>query len=162
MVKKLELLSPNLVLILKEVLNIQNICKLLYYNQTNPLSQPNLILPANNLMFNLVFPYPFNPDVTIQDCSQLRIYYPSGQLKNNEIVGDINLIFDIIVAKNLWLINDGDSKIRPYEIISELISYFSKNSINTVGRLHFERFNHLTVNEKFDALRLIANMIIFE
>jgi hypothetical protein len=157
-VVKLELLSQNIVLIMNQLIGNKEIVKYLYYNVNNPLTQADISLPAKSLMFKNVFPYPFDKNATITDCSQIRAYYPIGYLKNNEIINDTNVVFDIIVAKSLWLVNDGESKIRPYELLRHTISTFSGKSIGTLGQLHFSRFMHLTVNDKFDAIRLEATM----
>jgi len=158
---KLDLLSPNLLLILNQIIRCQNLCKLIYYNQNNPLSQSDLTLPCNNLILTKIFPSPFNINTTLEDCVELRVYYLSGTFDSIGVVENIDIIFDIVCSKtkNLWLINDGsNSLIRPYEITKELINLFDQ-SLSTVGRLKFMRFNHLYVNDKFDCIRLIANML---
>lgn len=156
---RLNLLSPNLVLILQEIVKYQNICKLLYYNTSTPLSSADLTLPANNLILTKIFPYPFNINVVTEDCSQIHVYVPSGDFEDNRVIENINICFDIIVAKNLWLINNnGESLIRPYEIMKELINIFNK-SVSTVGRIYFKRFIHISVNDNFDCVRLIGEMM---
>lgn len=156
---KLELLSPNLVLILNEIIQDKEIAKYLYYNQSNPLTQPDIPLPAKNLMFKNVFPYPFDNAATVADGSQVRVYYPNGYFENREIISDTAIVFDIIVAKSLWLVNDGSALLRPYEIMKNIVTLFSDRSVGTVGRINFNRFVHLTVNDKFDAIRLEAKML---
>lgn len=156
---KLELLSPNLVMILNQIISQKEIAKYLNYSQKNPLSQPDIAMPATNLMFKSVFPFPFDNAVATTDCSQIRAYYPNGTFQSREIIADTRIVFDIIVAKSLWLVNDGTALIRPYEIMKHLIALFSDKSIGTVGRINFHRFVHLTVNDKFDALRIEATMM---
>lgn len=156
---KLELLSPNLVIILNEIIKDNEIAKYLYYNQSNPLSQVDIPLPAKNLMFKNVYPYPFDNSAAATDTSQVRAYYPNGLFENREIIHDTRIVFDIIVAKSLWLVNDGSPLIRPYEIMKNIVNLFSDKSVGTLGKINFHRFVHLTVNEKFDAIRVEATML---
>lgn len=155
---KLALMSPNLILILNKILTNQTTVKYLNYNLKNPLSQPDLTLPANSLMLTKLFPYPFDPTATIEDQVNLRVYYPMGVFQNNEVVQETQVYFDIIVAKSLWLTNDGQASIRAYEIMRQIVNQFHGQTLSTVGILHFHEFIHLNVNSKFDAIRLIANM----
>lgn len=155
---KLELLSPNLVLIIDEILNNQNICKYLYYNTKNPLGESNLTLPANSLKLTKVYPCRINTAIT-DECTQLRIYYPGAKLNAVGATEDIWVSFDILCHINLWLINDGtNSLIRPYEIMKELTNLFDQ-SLSTVGKLVFKEFNQIFVNDKFDCIRLMAKMM---
>lgn len=158
---KLQLLSPNLVMMLQEVLKDEEIVKYLNYNDKTPLSKPSPTLPANDLMLNKVFPFPFDVNVTTEEGSQVRIYFPKGFFKSKEIVTDTVVVFDIVVAKSLWLVNDGDPKIRPYEIMKNIVNLFSDKNIGTIGRLNFDNFTHLLINEKFSGIRLYAEMTTF-
>lgn len=145
---------------MQEIVNNQTICKYLNYNQSNPLTQVNLALPANSLIMTKVFPFPFDTKTEEVDISHLRIYYPKGDFGSNQIIENTDLLFDIVVAKSkeLWLVNDGSSLVRPYEIMKNIINHFDGKSISTVGRLKFKKFIHVSVNEKFDCVRLIAEM----
>jgi len=154
---KLELLSPNLVLLIDEILTNQNICKYLYYDDKNPLGR-STIADTSGLLLTKIYPYPFSSAI-IDECTQLRIYYPDGEFDSTGVIEQSLVLFDIICHKNLWLINDGtNSLIRPYEIMKELANLF-KPSLGTVGKLKFKRFNHLFVNDKFDCIRLMAEMM---
>lgn len=157
----LKLLSPNLVSIIKEVLNNQNLCKLIYYNEKEPIAQENISDAKSVLFLKTILPYPFSDTLT-EDTSQLRIYYPGGQFNGNHTVEDTTLHFDIIIAKNLWLIKvDDEEKLRPYEILSEILNTFRDNRIVGVGKVQFDNFKHYVVNEKYDCLRLFARVITY-
>lgn len=156
---KFELLSPNLLVILNQIIQNQNIAKYLYYDVTNPLEQPD-IADTSVLNFNKVFPYPFDPELTTEDCSQIRVFYWDGAIKR--VIEETKVMFDIIVAKKLWLINDNNTPaIRPYQIMSELVTTLDDKSIESVGRLHFNNFRHVSVDQQFDAIRVLASMTTF-
>lgn len=155
--QKLELLAPNLKIILNQLVNNQKICKLIYYNSTDALSQPDLVLPQNSLINTKIFPYPFNINYQGGECTQIRVYYPKADFENNEVTVNEDIYFDTICHKNLWLISG--SSIRPYTIASEIFNIFSKNSIETLGILHFVTLRHVYINENYDAIRLVARMM---
>lgn len=158
----LDFLSDNLVTIMNEIINVQNIAKYLTHNKPNPLAEPNLKLPAKDLVLNKVYPFPFDPVAATTDSTQLRIYYPKCDFEVDSVVGQVTVYLDVVTAKSLWLINDGTkSQIRPYMIIKEIMQKFNNNSIGTIGQLHFEGFVHVNVNDKFDAIRLVATMSLF-
>lgn len=156
---KLELLSRNLTLMLQQLLQNKEVVKYLAYNVKNPLSQPDVPLPATSLMFKNLHPYPFDSFATTEDCSQIRVYLPSGTFGTKEIVADTTIFIDIIVAKSLWLVNDGQALIRPYELMKLIVSMFSETSVGTLGQIKFNKFVHLAINERFNGIRIDAKMI---
>lgn len=150
----IEIMSDNIVLLIKEITNSQKVVKYIKFNVTNPQSQPDVELPANNLVLNKIHPYPFDPVATVEDCAEIRVYYPTANFQASGAVAQTILYIDIICAKSLWLINDGKSSIRPYMIASELQKLFNGRSIGTLGTFKFAVMEHLNVNEKFDSIRL--------
>jgi hypothetical protein len=158
---KLELLSDNLMIIISELLNNQSISKYLKYNESNPISKPDIQLPANSLLMNKIFPYPFDPTIKTEDCTQIRVYYPDGELDDAQVWLETDIFFDIVVAKKLWLTNEGveRSSVRPYEIMRHIVEHFKDRSIDTLGKLKFTRFVHMNANDNFEVVRLGACMM---
>lgn len=156
------LLSKNLVTIINTLLTDPILCKLIAYNDTDPLAQPNVADPTKSLMFNRVMPYPFDTKIQLDDTIQLRVYYLGGEFTDNHVVDDSRVTFDIVVAKSLWLMNSGQSAIRPYEIMERIISNFYKKSIDTVGVIHFKSFRHISFTSQFDCIQLIADMTTYQ
>lgn len=155
---KLDLLSPNLALLLTTLLQNQNICKYLYYNTNNPLAEED-IADTSTLMFKNFLPTPFDPEIVTDDTSTLRVFYLRGDFTKEYPVGvETKVFFDIVVNKQNWLINDGTPKVRPYEIMSEIVNLLDDQTIGTLGKLHFQNFAHLAINLNFDGIRLTANM----
>lgn len=158
----IEMMSDNLTILINEIVSIQEVVKYLKYNVKNPLSEPDVALPAESLILTKVHPYPFDPIPEIKDVTEIRVYYPEGAFDGSGAVAQTFIYFDIICAKTLWLIkNDGKRGIRPYMIVKYLIDHFKDKSIETLGRVQFISFEHLHVNEKFDCFRLEANVTLF-
>jgi hypothetical protein len=154
------LLSQNLTLILNKVLTDQSLCKLIAYNDTKPLSQPD-ISDTKTLMLDRLMPYPFDTKAEISDTVQLRVYYIGGDFTSNHVIDETRVSFDIVVAKSLWLINNGKSAVRPYEIMTKLVEMFHEHSIDTVGILKFKSFRHVPFNAQFDCIQLVAEMTTY-
>lgn len=159
MVNKLEYFSQDLVSIIDRVINNPEIAKLVHYDLKNPFQQPQVSNPYD-LMLTRIYPYPFELNFVQEDCSQIRIYYSGGNI-DDVVVEEMEVIFDILVAKNLWLIKGSDgvsSSIRPYEIMKYIVNDFIQNDITL---LNFTSFRHLSVNDKYDAIQLSADLTEF-
>lgn len=154
----LKLLSPNLNIILEEVLKNQKICKLLKY-VNDPYSKPD-IEDTDTLLFEKLYPFPFDPEVETNEGTQLRVYYGRIQLKNAQVIENSTVCFDIICSKSksVWLV-EGYGETRMHEIASEIVSHFSKDSIGTLGKLTFSDIVPFYINPKFDGIRVIGKMM---
>jgi hypothetical protein len=163
---KMESMSNNIVNIMFELSKNEGLARLLVNNVDNPFETPvnnstSLITPNANE--SKIYPYPFDPEATVTDGSFIRVYYNDGEFSDNEAIAESQLHIDIIVAKSLWLINDGQkSLIRPYEIMGRVIDMVGKKSLNSTIKLKFEGYQHLAVNTKFDAIRLYSNYMSVE
>lgn len=165
---KLESMSKNIVKIMGELIKNDGLNMLLVNNVSNPfdptlpeINPKKLIVPNNP--FSKIYPYPFDPDATTTDASFIRVYYNDGAFNANEVIAEAQLHIDVIVAKSLWLIDDGtDALIRPYEIAGRVITMLGATSVGSKIKLKFDGYQHLYVNPKFDAIRLYANYMSVE
>lgn len=163
---KMESMSRNIVNIMTELSKNEGLARLIVNNESNPFTKPvedksKLIIP--NADESKIFPYPFNIEATIKDGSFIRVYYNNGDFNENEIIAESQLHIDIIVARSLWLINDGEkSMIRPYEIMGRIFDMLGKRSLNSTIKLKFEGYQHLYINPKFDAIRLYSSYMSVE
>jgi len=155
---KFDLLSPNLVSIINRCLENNDLTKLIYYNQSNPLSQPILDSPKS-LFMTKIFPFRYS-GITTDEQTQLRIYYPRTKIKDN-IIESTSVYIDVICHNNLYLIKDqsDNTLIRPYKILTEFIRQFDNQQIDSIGTLKFEGVSHIPINESYSVLGLEAIMI---
>lgn len=157
-IQKLSLLSKNIIEIFMKLLENQNFCKLVYYRDNEPLINTNASVELSDLMLVNLLPYPFDTEVETESGIHVHVYYYTGKFKNKEIIEDNTIFFDVICSKDLWLITEnGQSVVRPYRIIEEIANTFNTFSVSTLGRLEFDEFIHIAVNNKFDCIRLVAN-----
>ncbi|MGL6081359.1 MAG: hypothetical protein ACRC4N_02480 [Gammaproteobacteria bacterium] len=161
-------MSRNLTDLLKKLSKNDTLCKLLLNASAEPLKDDipkntysEIIRPSSESA--RIFPYPFAEDSTDKDKVFLRVYYNNGALNENETIGEAQIHIDIVCAKSLWLIRtENGSSIRPYEIMSRVMDSIGKKSIGSGIKVSFERYQHLYVNQQFDAIRLYANYMTIE
>lgn len=155
---KTEHMSKSIVDIMTQLSKNKGLIQLLYNNSDNPFTK---IVDTDRKLIGVsddtkISPLPFNPEAQQDDASFLRIYYNIGEFDSAEVVMSGEIHIDIVVAKSLWLINDGKrSLIRPYEIMGRVFDMVGRRSAQPIVK--FEGFQHLPVNSKFDAIRLYAN-----
>ncbi|MFQ3543652.1 hypothetical protein Q7A53_06170 [Halobacillus rhizosphaerae] len=163
---KLENLSKSIVDIMIQLAKNEGLARLLVNNEKNPFLQPvedksNLI--AREHPDSKIHPFPFDPDAITSDSSFVRVYHNDGEFDGSEVILETQLLIDIVVAKSLWLIDDGErSLIRPYEIMGRIIDQIGSRSLNTTIKLDIKGFRHLAVNTKFDAIRLYCEYLSIE
>lgn len=176
MTLKMETMSKNVVGIMKQLAKNNALVELLINNDSKlPLLRDSKGLDAKittKIRENItnpfsetakIFPYPFNVEATVSDGCFIRVYYNDGEFNENEVIADSQLHIDIVVARSQWLINDGvNSLIRAYEIMGRVIDLVGKRSVGSPIKIKFDGYQHLYVNDKFDAIRLYANYMSVE
>lgn len=160
-------MSNNIVELMSAIATNKGIRRLLYLNQENPfhpdydkrIPTKSEILSSKS-KYGRIKPVSFNPEATIEDRTEIRIYYNIGRVDGSGKHVDANIHIDIICAKDLWLIEDaiGRSKIRPYEILSRISDEIGAQNRNNISIGAMSQFQMLSVNEQFDAIRVYYNI----
>lgn len=162
----MEHMSNNVVDVMKAISNNYGIRALLYIDDPNPLDPEHKATVPNsqeilkpNSEKNRISPVSFNMNAQIDDRTEIRVYYNIGRFSKEGRHIDYNMHIDIICAKNLWVIRDvnDNSKIRPYEIMSRIFDVVGQRNINQLNIGKPVQFQNLSVNERFDALRIYFN-----
>jgi len=133
----------------------QELCKLLYYPQKNPLQQPIAESQLNDDRELYTFETVSEsrelvnrnisvvPELPTPDTSESRIVviFDSFSLSENQAL-KINMVrFDVFVPLNSWLLEDS---IRPFEIIKRIDQLFNGQQMEGLGMLRFERAEMIT------------------
>ena len=159
-------MSNNVVDVMKALADNYGIRALLYIDEDNPLDKEhredvpsNLEIIKQNSDKNRISPVSFNMNAQIDDRTEIRVYYNIGRFSTEGRHIDYNMHIDIVCAKNLWMITDtnGNSKIRPYEIMSRIFDVIGQRNINQINIGKPVQFQMLSVNERFDAIRIYFN-----
>lgn len=159
-------MSNNVVDVMKALAENYGIRALLYIDKDNPLDKEHKEDVPNSLEIikqrsdkSRISPVSFDMNAQIDDRTEIRVYYNIGRFSKEGRHIDYNMHIDIICAKNLWLITDvlGNSKIRPYEIMSRIFDVVGQRNINQLNIGRPVQFQMLSVNERFDAIRIYFN-----
>ena len=160
-------MSNNIIDIMFTLIKNDGLLRLIVNNDDEPMSKPvnlsvkELINPKSNN--SKILPLPFNENATKDEGTFIRVYYNDGELNENEVIADSQIHIDIICAKSLWLINDGNkSLIRPYEIMGRVMDMLGRRSVSPTIKLHFNTYQHLYINSKYDAIRLYCEYMSIE
>ncbi len=151
-------LNDNVTYIKNLLLQNQNLLKLIYYDNANPLGGAT-ITNTNSLMFTRIFPQPKTISPAEGEKTILTYVFSNAKLhkakfKNNK------LILNIICHINLWKIDDG---IRPYLITEEIDGIFNEltNSQLSVGNVSFNDWLYREYSNEFCGYMLIYNLCDF-
>lgn len=166
-------MSTAIVRIMDKLKTDEDIFKLLYYKDAKSLGKP-LDAKAKDIFDKgliikdkddnqLIKAYPFDPEPAISEGIFIRVYFSDGALGKDEVYSKNQLNLDIICSHDLWLTSDSSSKvkiIRPYGLlnrINKLLTEDKKDKLPVpIG------FTHLTVNSKFECVRIYLDTVAIE
>lgn len=130
-------LNDKLNKILELLISSENLCKLLYYNCTNPLEQAaisnpsQLIYRENYQSYNKIFPLPKYPNAETNAGSLLYVVFSDAQTyKRNTGFKEINLRIDVASHLDIWCI---DSGLRVFSIMNEVDKIFNDERISDLS-----------------------------
>lgn len=155
---KFALLSTNTMTLIDEALKNNTLLKLIDNNSTDPLNEKEVV-NKGGLVMKKIIPAPFNGQVPELEETNLRIFFPDGRLQNRAVL-DTVVTFQIVLHNDLWNIYNGCGKraMRPYEIMSEIVSIFEDRTIEKLGVIHFKRFSYHSIDKDYGLYNLEAEM----
>ena len=147
-------LEKDAAIIVKDLLSNNNLKKLLFYEDKNCLSLPNLNAEQTASLI----------DQQIMICPKVEIdksmfsyilitfdeFIPNG---TNPEYRDNLITFNIVCHFNSW--NLGDFQLRPYKIAGEIDSMFDGKHMFGIGKLQFVGGKQIALNDEFGGLSLI-------
>jgi hypothetical protein len=154
---KFDELNNNLMDVLIKLISSQNLCKLLTYTTSDPLSGAD-ITDTSTLLFDKIYPIPKIPDVLDAEGSFVTIVFDEMRLSNNIGFKDSVLCFYVFCHINLWRT---DGALRPYSIMHEIDILFNNQRAIGLGKLQFLRSKAYPVNAKYFAYKLDYSVVDF-
>lgn len=140
--------------ILQKIYASQDLCKLLYYDVSNPLEQADIIdtkILFTDKMNKRIFTTPFNLDIAeIQKTTLTICVYHSEIDNNNVFYKDIMIDFIIVSHVNLWELdtdNEYETNLRPNLIVNELSKLFNREYTVGIGKNHYASLKQYRPNQ---------------
>ena len=118
------------------ILKNQDLCKLIYYNEPNPLSQPTISSTRSALLLKQLFPMPKKAPAETEQTTIVNVHLMRAELTDkNKGFADEYVAIDVMTHLEKWMIDDG--KIRTYEIVNRIDNmlnnqYLSGYSMNYI------------------------------
>ena len=144
-------IGVNAQYIIKRLLANQNLLKLLYYTDKDPLSHEDLTSEQiqNEVFEKLVKIVPrVGPKETAHSIIAVRIARARGLASNNEFK-NVNISVEVFVPMTQWIIKD--TNLRPFAIMGEVQKSLNGNKIEGLGKLTGGDFSLNFLTEEISA-----------
>ena len=162
MVRNLRELGPNLQKIINRLQSNQKLLKLLYYNDKDPLSQPDLT-PAqiqNEVFDKLIKIVPrIGPKETANSLISLRVVNGMTNRSNTEFK-DIALAIEVFVPLTQWAIKD--TNLRPFSIMGEIQESLNGKVVNGLGKIQGGDFSLNFLTEEISCYEMTFDFVEYE
>ena len=162
MVRNCAELGANLQKIINRLISNKDLLKLLYYNDKDPLSQPDLTEKQikEEVLEKLIKIIPrIGPKETANSIVSIRVVSARRNLENNEF-RDITIAVEIFVPLTQWIIKD--SNLRPFAIMGEIQKSLDNKKINGLGRMIGGEFNLNFLTEEISAYEQSYRIITYD
>ena len=128
-------IGENLQKVMKRLLANQNLLKLLYYTDKDPLANDDLTEEQiqNEIFEKLIKIVPrVGPKDTAHSVVTIRVTRARQDSTNNEFK-DVRINIEVFVPLTQWIIKD--VQLRPFAILGEIQKSLDKKTINGLGKL---------------------------
>jgi hypothetical protein len=152
-------------------INLQKICsrlfanndliKLLYYEDMDPLSQDNVSKETKQKLFNdLVCIVPLI-GTREDNKSVISLYIPSatGMVENSEY-RNVTITIDVFVPLTQWIIKD--TNLRPFAILGEIQKSLNGKTVNGLGKIKGGDFELVLLTDEMSTYRQTFYIVEYE
>ena len=161
-IRNLGELGPNLQKIVTRLQANQNLLKLLYYNDKDPLSGTDLTDDQikNEVFEKLIKIVPrVGPKETANSLISLRVV--TGRLnRENDEFRDIGLAIEVFVPLTQWFIKD--ENLRPFCIMGEIQKSLNNKVINGIGKISGGDFSINFLTEEISCYEMTFDIIEYD
>ena len=154
-------LGINLQKICSRLLANDNLIKLLYYVDLDPLDKTALTAEQKQKIFNdLVCIIP-KVGTRTDSKSVIAIYVPKAAgLSGNSEYKTVTIAIDIFVPITQWIIKD--SNLRPFAIMGEIQNSLNGKTINGLGKIKGGDFELVLLTDEMSGYRQIFTITEYE
>lgn len=151
--RRFAVMGENLFKIANKLVNNQKLCRLLKYQDLNPLDQEaHEDVNGVELLHKQIVLIPKYPEDGIEYSYVLAVF---GDFSINPINPDFKLTqirFDVVCPYTEWVINE--SSLRPYLIMEEIDKMFNQAKLSGIGNLQFINAEPLTLSPQLGGYSL--------
>ena len=155
-------LGLNLQKIVSRLLANDNLVKLLYYENKDPLGRESLTPDVKNTeIFEKLIR--IIPRVTEDETNKsIIVVYIDGGRKNldNSEFKTVEFVIDILVPLDQWIIKD--SNLRPFAILGEIQNSLEGKTINGLGRIQGGDFSLTKLTDKHSIYTQIFSIVEYD
>lgn len=162
MVRNLRELGPNLQKIINRLQSNQKLLKLLYYNDKDPLSHPDLTTKQiqEEVFDKLIKIIPrVGPKETANSLISLRVVNGMTNRSNTEF-RDITLCVEVFVPLTQWAIKD--TNLRPFSIMGEIQETLNGKVVNGLGKIQGGDFSLNFLTEEISCYEMTFDFVEYE
>lgn len=161
-VRKLQEMGENLQLITKRLLANQNLLKLLYYTDKDPLNKPDINddIIKNEIFDTLIKIVPrLKPRETARSIVAFRVT-KGRKTKINDEFQDIEIAFEVFVPLTQWILKD--VSLRPFLIMSEIEKSLDGKEINGLGKIQSGGFDINFLTDEMSCYEMIFSITTYD
>lgn len=162
MIRNLAELGPNLQKIVTRLLENQNLLKLLYYTDKDPLSGADLSdeLIQEKIFEKLVKVVPrVGPKETANSLISIRVVHGPTDPANTEF-RVISLAIEIFVPLTQWFIKD--TNMRPFCIMGEIQKSLCGKTVNGLGKIEGGDFDLNFLTEEISCYEMVFRFVEYD
>lgn len=161
-VRDLAEMGENLQKIFKRLQANQNLLKLLYYTDKDPLNQPDLTEEQikKEIFEKLIKIVPrVGPKDTAQSLVSLRVVRGRPVSSNNEFENTA-ISVEIFTPLTQWLIKD--ESLRPFKIMGEIKKSLKDKTINGMGKMMYTGYDLNFLTDEISAYEMTFNIQVYD
>lgn len=154
-------LGINLQKICARLLANDDLVKLLYHVDIDPLKQPALTEQEKQKLFNDLICVVPRVGTREDSRSTIAVYVPSAKgISGNTEYRNVTIAIDVFVPLTHWIIKD--SNLRPFAIMGEIQKSLRDKTINGLGKISGGDFDLTLLTDEMSGYRLVFNITEYE
>lgn len=155
-------IGENLQKIVKRLMANDNLVKLLYYTDKDPLSQPSLTQEQKQkeIFEKLIKVVPrIGPKETAHSIVAIRVINGS-KLGSNTEFRNVKISIEVFVPLTQWIIKD--TNLRPFAILGEIEESLEGKTVNGLGKLEGGDFDLSFLTEEIGVYEQVFYITAYE
>lgn len=154
-------LGINLQKICSRLLTNDNLVKLLYYADLDPLDKTALTAEQKQKIFNDLICVIPKVGTRTDSKSVIAVYIPrAAGLSGNSEYKTVTIAIDVFVPMTQWIIKD--SNLRPFAIMGEIQNSLNGKTINGLGKIKGGDFELVLLTDEMSSYRQMFTITEYE